>query len=105
MIKILFIVLLALSLAACESRLFKKDAVQGQIESDLQRASQARVKPAQPDAVSQALLPPLTVEMPRAGKPVEPRFDLTVNNAPANQVFMAMVSGTRYSMLVHPDIQ
>jgi MSHA biogenesis protein MshL len=30
---------------------------------------------------------------------------LVVNHAPANQVFMALVSGTRYSMLVHPDIK
>ena len=39
------------------------------------------------------------------GKPPEERFDLNVNNAPAAQVFMAIVSGTRYSMLVHPDIK
>ncbi len=102
---ILLIAFLALSLTACESKLFKKDAVQGQIDSDLKQAAQGRAKPAQPAAVSQALLPPLTVEMPKAGKLVEPRFDLNVNNAPANQVFMALVSGTRYSMLVHPDIK
>ena len=95
----------ALALTACESKLFRKDAVQGQIESDLGKAAQGRTKAAQPDAVSQALLPPLTVEMPKAGRTVEPRFDLNVNNAPANQVFMALVSGTRYSMLVHPGIK
>lgn len=102
---ILLIVLAALGLTACESRKFKQDVVLEQLEADVKQAAQARVKPAQPDAVSQALLPPLTVEMPIAGKPIEPRFDLVVNNAPANQVFMALVSGTRYSMLVHPDIK
>ena len=103
---ILVIALLALSVTACESQRIKRDAVRDQLESDVKQATQARAKPAQPEAVSQALLPPLTVEMPRAGaQPVEPRFDLTVNNAPANQVFMALVSGTRYSMLVHPDIK
>jgi MSHA biogenesis protein MshL len=51
------------------------------------------------------LLPQLNIEMPKALGVVETRFDLTVNNAPANQVFMAIVSGTRYSMLVHPDIK
>ena len=103
---ILLGMLLALSLTGCESKLFKQDAVQGQVESELSQAAQGRAKPAQPEAVSQALLPPLTVEMPKAGsKPLEPRFDLVVNNAPANQVFMALVSGTRYSMLVHPDIK
>jgi MSHA biogenesis protein MshL len=102
---ILLIALMALSLAACESRKIKQDDVRDQLDRDVKQATQARNNPAQPQAVSQALLPPLTVEMPLAGKPVEPRFDLVVNNAPANQVFMALVSGTRYSMLVHPDIK
>ncbi|MBY0439354.1 MAG: secretin N-terminal domain-containing protein, partial [Burkholderiales bacterium] len=35
----------------------------------------------------------------------EPRFDLAVNNAPAAQVFLSIVSGSRYSMIVHPDIK
>ncbi len=45
--------------------------------------------------------------MPRVegGKPIDQRFDLNVNNAPAAQVFMAIVSGTRYSMIVHPDVR
>ncbi len=102
---IVLIAVVALCLTACESKLFRKDAVQGQIESELNKAAQARAKPAQPDAVIQALLPPLTVEMPKAAKAVEPRFDLVVNNAPANQVFLALVSGTRNSMLVNPDIK
>jgi MSHA biogenesis protein MshL len=97
--------LLTTGLAACESQRFKNTAVRDQVEGDLATASQARAKAPPPDAVSQALLPSLNVEMPRAAKVVESRFDLTVNNAPANQVFMAIVSGTRYSMLVHPDIK
>ena len=106
MSNILLIALLALSLTACESFRTKNTDVRDQLERDLKQAAEARARATQPDAVSQALLPPLTVEMPKAGaRPVEPRFDLAVNNAPANQVFMALVSGTRYSMLVHPDIK
>ncbi len=101
----LLILLLALSLAACQSQRFKNTAVRDQVESDLAVAAQGRARTTQPDAVTQALLPPLNVEIPKATKVVETRFDLTVNNAPANQVFMAIVSGTRYSMLVHPDIK
>jgi MSHA biogenesis protein MshL len=53
----------------------------------------------------QALLPPLRMEMPSAaGRPLDPRFDLSVTNAPAAQVFMAIVSGTRYSMLLNPEV-
>ncbi|MFZ3019091.1 MAG: secretin N-terminal domain-containing protein [Gallionella sp.] len=59
----------------------------------------------QPAEVSNALLPPLTVEMPAVeDKPLEPRFDLVVSSTPVQQVFMAIISGTRYSMLVHPEV-
>jgi len=59
----------------------------------------------QPNAVREALLPPLRAEMPKVpGAPVEPRFDLVVNSAPARQVFMSIVSGTRYSMIVNPAV-
>src|SRR3990172_6914758 len=99
-------VLVALALTACESQKIKSDATEARIEPGPARAAGGPIKPAQPEAVSQALLPPLTVEMPKAAaKPLEPRFDLVVNSAPDNQVFMALVSGTRYSMLVHPDIK
>ena len=95
-----------LCLAACQSHPIKNDVVRDRIDAELQRAAQQPpAKSAVPDAVTQALLPPMTIEMPRGSASVENRFDLTVNNAPANQVFMALVSGTRYSMLVHPDIK
>jgi MSHA biogenesis protein MshL len=62
-------------------------------------------KGGQPDAVREALLPPLRAEMPRVpGAPIEPRFDLVVNAAPARQVFMSIVSGTRYSVIVNPAV-
>jgi MSHA biogenesis protein MshL len=54
----------------------------------------------------QALLPPLRMEMPSVqGRPIDPRFDLSVSNAPAPQVFMAIASGTRYSMLLNPGVR
>jgi MSHA biogenesis protein MshL len=65
----------------------------------------ARKPAAPPSAVSEALLPPLRMDMPDLrGQPLDRRFDLSVNNAPAVQVFMSIVSGTRYSMLVHPQV-
>lgn len=96
--------LLILVLSGCASQ-EKHGATLDQINAELTRASQDRAKAAQNDALGTALLPPLKVEMPRAGgKPLEQKFDLVVNNAPATQVFMGIVNGTRYSMLVHPDV-
>jgi len=58
-----------------------------------------------PAAVQQAVMDAVR-EKPAAVKPArdEPRFSLTVNNARASEVFMGMVTGTPYSMLVHPDV-
>ena len=83
----------------------KPGAVRESIDSEMQRATENRSREASPDAVSRALVPPLTgqIEAP-AGRAAETRFDLSVSNAPASQVFMAIVSGTRYSMLVNPEV-
>ncbi|HUL92940.1 MAG TPA: pilus (MSHA type) biogenesis protein MshL [Burkholderiales bacterium] len=96
------LVLLALVLAACVEPQTKK--VDPGILAEVDNAArQARSN--QPEAVRDALLPPLRAEIPRVpGAPVEPRFDLVVNAAPAQQVFMSIVSGTRYSMVVNPAV-
>ena len=75
-------------------------------KKEMAAAARVQQAAAQSENVGKALLPPLTVEMPKVdGRPIEPRFDLAVNNAPAGQVFMAIVSGTRYSMVVHPAVK
>ncbi len=75
------------------------------IRHEMDAAGLEGAKPGRTDAVNNALLPPLSVNMPKVdNKPLEAKFDLTVNNTPASQVFMAIVSGTRYSMLVHPEV-
>ncbi len=82
----------------------KTNSTAVKINEELKQAAQP-VKPEQPDAVMNALLPPLKIEMPKGGaKALEPRFDLVVNNAPAAQVFMGIVSGTRYSISMPSDM-
>jgi MSHA biogenesis protein MshL len=57
-------------------------------------------------ALERELLPPPQVAMPELpSRPPEPRFDLNVVDASLQQVLPAMVSGTRYSMIVHPDVK
>lgn len=75
------------------------------IQREMNQAVQGSAQPGKPDAVNNALLPPLSAVIPKMeSKPLETKFDLTVNNTPVSQVFMAIVSGTRYSMLLHPDV-
>lgn len=97
---------LALALSGCAETLWRRDTVPESIGEELERAAKGRGRPVSPEAVSKALLPPLVVEMPKPeGGAPEQRFDLNVHNAPANEVFTAIVSGTRYSMLVHPEVR
>lgn len=101
---LLIVIMATLILAGCAaSRASRKtqDAIQQVMDS----ASQPSAKPGKPDAVNDALLPPLSVALPRVeNKPLETKFDLTVNNTAASQVFTAIVSGTRYSILLHPEV-
>ena len=93
-----------LLLAACAAPGSRNQTVDA-IQREMSQAARDSAQPGKPDAVSNALLPPLTMGLPRVdNKPLEAKFDLTVNDTPANQVFMAIVSGTRYSMLLHPEV-
>jgi MSHA biogenesis protein MshL len=95
----LLMLAIATAAAGCADHWAQRDATRERINAEMDKAVEERVK--------QAMLPPLVVEMPRdvEARPLEPRFDLNVSNAPAAQVFMAIVSGTRYSMIVHPDVR
>ena len=58
-----------------------------------------------PTDVRKALLPPIEINLPQGRTtPLEPRFDLAVNNAPVRQVFLGIVEGTPYSMVLHPGV-
>lgn len=97
--------LLALiALSACATppgRNVTSDAINREMDAVVQERANAHKS----NAVNDALLPPLTLSMTDVDtKPLETKFDLSVNNTPANQVFTAIVSGTRYSILVPADV-
>jgi MSHA biogenesis protein MshL len=80
-----------------------------QIRTDVAAAA-ANHGPAAPtvdDAVANALLPPassLANQLPKARPALEERFNVSFNNVPAQQFFRSIVAGTRYNILVHPDV-
>jgi MSHA biogenesis protein MshL len=76
------------------------------IQHEMNQAAQNSAQPSKPDEVNNALLPPLAIVMPKVdSKSLDTKFDLTVNNVPASQVFMSIVAGTRYSMLLNPNVR
>ena len=96
---------LAALAAGCSSNPYKWDKkTADKLESTLEQASKennTRI----PADVNAALLPPLQMRIPEGGgAPLEGRFDLSLNNAPARSVFMGLVEGTPYSIVVAPDI-
>ena len=92
-----------LLLAGCTAPVAQRDTFD-LLNAEMQKAADSRARPAQPDAVAASLLPPLKIEMPAARPAPEERFNLAFNNVPAAQFFNAIVAGTRYNMLVHPEV-
>jgi len=97
---------LSMLLAGCQSA--PPNATFDAISQEMAKASaQPAPKPALDDAVANALLPPaatLASQLPKARPALEERFNVAFNNVPAQQFFRSIVAGTRYNMLVHPDV-
>ena len=101
---LLWMLALTACLSACSAP-GKRDSTAETMRHEMDAAVQGKAKSGKSETVNNALLPPLAVSMPKVdNKLPETRFDLAVNNTPANQVLTALVSSTRYSMLVPPDI-
>jgi len=97
---------LAMLLVGCQSiSPGWRDSVSASVDESLSQARAGKDGKGLPSDVSSALLPSIEITLPQGGTvPLEPRFDLTVNSAPARQVFMGLVEGTPYSMIMHPDV-
>lgn len=93
-------------LGGCQSA--PQNATYDAITKELKKAStQQGARPTVDDAVANALLPPaatLASQLPKARPALEERFNVAFNNVPAQQFFRSIVAGTRYNMLVHPDV-
>ncbi len=90
-----------LALAGCASHLKKPGETHDLITQELKTAAESRSKAAEM-ALQNALLPPAQSMI--EAKALEHRFDLSVNNAPAKDVFLALVAGSNYSMILSPDV-
>lgn len=97
---------LAASVSACVAPPQRDtyDAIKAQVA----QASKTTTPASQPDAVQEALLPPaqtLASQLPKARAVLDERFNVAFNNVPARQFYNSIVTGTRYNILVHPEVQ
>jgi MSHA biogenesis protein MshL len=78
--------------------------LRGELRADLKTQEDKRAAAAAvPPAALMAAPPAAPLPLPAAAPP-ELRFDLIVNGAQARDVFLSLLTDTRYSMLVHPNI-
>ncbi len=94
-----------LALAGCQapSQRDTMDAISKEMRTAAAKAPAATA----PDAVEAALLPPLPTlasQLPKARPVLDERFNVSFNNVPVQQFFNSIVAGTRYNMLIHPDV-
>ncbi|MFT5531940.1 MAG: MSHA biogenesis protein MshL [Candidatus Paceibacteria bacterium] len=92
---------LIIGLTACAAPMTQRDTYDT-IKLQLEKAVALNALYAQRDEVP--LLPLVDSVMPVLPSAPQERFNLSFNDAPAPQFFRSIVTGTRYSMLVHPGV-
>jgi MSHA biogenesis protein MshL len=94
------VVLVSLLLGACAG----PPLIHGPTPSERLLAQMAASAPAQATSAAAAAPAPAAPPPARPADPPEPRLDIIVSGAKVRDVFLAMVTDTRYSMLMHPEV-
>jgi MSHA biogenesis protein MshL len=99
----------AVLLAGCQSAPTNTtyDQIRRDVADAAAKGGKSVAAPTVDAAVADALLPPassLATQLPKARPALEERFNVSFNNVPAQQFFRSIVAGTRYNILVHPDV-
>ena len=106
--KLIASLLAVAGLAGCQATAPSRvtyENIKAEMRADVARAQTAPQR--QPDAVADALLPPvaaMSTRLPRARAAMEERFNVAFNGVPVHQFYNSLVEGTRYNMLVHPEV-
>jgi MSHA biogenesis protein MshL len=97
---------LTVMLSGCASNEPQKgtaiDSIHATLQEGIANAEQGGQQT--PQSVSDALVPAININVPGKVNAPESRFDIAVKDAEAQSFFMGLVEGTRYNMVVHPDV-
>lgn len=96
----------ALWLGGCQTQATREDTVT-EVDKVLQSSAKTNEQLGEiPENVSTALIPSINLDATQARlvEQDDQRFDISVNNVPADQFFLSLVDGTRYNMVVHPEV-
>ena len=106
LIKSICLALCIFLLSACQSQQSRQQNILDEMETVVQESIEAnKGKGPIPDNVSDALIPTIQLSTSEVPKILdEQKFDISVNNVPADQFFMSLVNGTPYNMVVHPEV-
>lgn len=109
LLKQLFISLLLVTLSACAKQvtLDRSEQTRQSIRDEMAQASVQMDEPVNaPPEILDELMPATGVLIPGLQQEIkeEPRFDISVANAPADVFFMSLVSDTDINMVVHPSV-
>ncbi|HEX20278.1 MAG TPA: pilus (MSHA type) biogenesis protein MshL [Acidiferrobacteraceae bacterium] len=104
-LRVLLITAIALLLNACASSPHKmREDVRKNIDATLDKARKSHQNKT-PTDISRALLPPINVTRPGGKRqPLVTRFDVSINNASVRQVYLGLVEGTPYSVVIPPNL-
>ncbi len=95
--------ILVLSGCASDGSKSTMDDIQDALKQEPPKAATAGTTP--PAAVTNALLPPIQLNIPGVNATAaEPRFDVKVRHVAARDFFLGLVEGTRYNMVVPPRL-
>jgi len=106
----LFALTAVLAISGCASQSTLRDAelTRELIREEMRQAAQEQPQPIAdaPPEVMEALMPSTSFDLPglQPGFREEPRFDISVANAPADVFFMSLVADTDINMVVHPSV-
>ncbi|OGT36375.1 MAG: pilus (MSHA type) biogenesis protein MshL [Gammaproteobacteria bacterium RBG_16_51_14] len=93
------------AMSACETRPAKQDVIE-EMKTVIDKSMTGNDQQEElPDSVRRSLIPTINLDASQVPHVEDQqRFDISVNNVPADQFFLSLVDGTEYNMVIHPEV-